>query len=84
MAGVGFRLDAQVIMSGRDAGHDYRVASAAFGPGAVAVAAGIVADFAAEVPGLAGVLVDQRIVQVDPTVGDVGRGFDFYVGGASF
>src|SRR2546429_5362347 len=46
--------------------------SLAFGPGTVAVVAGVVAHFAAKVPGLSGVLIDERIVQINPMVADRG------------
>src|SRR5579863_4443934 len=54
--GVDLRLDAQVIVTGGDAGDDHGVLLAALRPGAIAVRAVVVADFAAKVPRLPGVL----------------------------
>src|SRR5579862_5819279 len=53
MAGVAFGLDAQIIMSRGHAWHDHFIFAAALGPIAVAVSPGVVADFAAEIPGAA-------------------------------
>src|ERR1700738_4586952 len=65
---IGFRLNAQVVVAGRDAGDHDGVMLFPFGPGTIAVVAGVVAHFAAKVPGLSGVLVDERIVQINPMV----------------
>src|ERR1700740_2741639 len=62
MLGIDFRFDAQIIMTGRDAREDDTIFLTALGPRAVAVVAVVVADFAAEVPGLLGVIIDQRVV----------------------
>src|SRR5713101_8923415 len=48
---IGLRLDAQIVMAGRDARDHHGVIPLAFGPGTVAVVAGVVAHFAAKVPG---------------------------------
>src|SRR5580700_1343444 len=76
MSGVHLRLDAQVIMTSGNARYDHGVFRAAFGPGAVAVRTVVVADFASEIPGLAGVLIDERVIQIDPGVRDVGGSGD--------
>src|ERR1700722_4278798 len=80
MSRVAFRFDAQIIMSRRDARYDDVILAAALGPIAVAVSAGVVADFASEIPRAAGVLIDERVIQVDPIVGDVGFRFNRDVG----
>src|SRR6266852_5985951 len=59
---ISLRLNAQIVVAGRDAGDHNGVILFAFSPGTVAVVAGVVAHFAAEVPGLSGVLIDERIV----------------------
>src|SRR2546430_1107049 len=46
-------------------------------PGTIAVVAGVVAHFAAKVPGLSGVLIDERIVQINPVVADRSVGLHF-------
>src|ERR1700685_315433 len=84
MAGISFGFDAQIIMSRWDAGHDHFILVAAFGPFAITVGAGVVADFTAEVPGAARVLIDERVIEVDPVVRDVGFGQNFNVGLAAF
>ena len=84
MLGIDFGLDAQIIMSRGNAGDDDGILRAAFGPGAVAVVAVVIADFAAEIPGLPGVLIDQRVIQIDPGVGDVGGSCDFNIRSAAF
>src|ERR1017187_5990109 len=63
--GIAFRLDAQVIVTGRNRGNRHAVVLAAFGPVTVAIAAMIVADLAAEVVGVARVAVDERVVEID-------------------
>src|SRR5271165_7043962 len=62
--GIDFRLDAQIIMTCGNAGDDDGIFRAAFGPGAVAVRAVVITDFAAEIPGLPGVLIDQRVIEI--------------------
>ena len=57
-------------MTGRDTGDHDRVLLFSFVPGAIAVIAVVVADLAAEVPGLPGVLVDERIVEINPMIAD--------------
>src|ERR1700732_3891019 len=63
---IGLRLNAQVVAAGRDARDHDGIVLIAFTPGTVAAVAGVVAHFAAKVPGLSGVLIDERIVQINP------------------
>src|SRR5437868_1190955 len=58
MLTVGLGLDAQIVVSRGNAGHDHFIPAAAFGPRAVTVGAGIIADLTPEVPRTASVLVD--------------------------
>jgi hypothetical protein len=68
--GIHLRFDAQIVVTRRNAGDHHGVIPFSFGPGTVAIVAGVVADFAPEVPGLSGVLVDQRVAQIDPMIAD--------------
>src|SRR5580700_3608582 len=77
--GVDFGFDAQIIMTCWDAGDDYGVLLTALGPRTIAVVTVVIAHFAAEIPGLLGVLIDQRVIQIDPGVVDIGRSSDFHV-----
>src|ERR1700721_1949566 len=61
MRRIDFRLDAQIIVPCGNAGDDDSVFLAAFAPGAIAVVAVVIADFAAEIPGLLGIGVDERV-----------------------
>src|SRR6266699_277148 len=67
-----------VVVARRDARDHDSVILFPFGPGPVAVITGVVAHFAAEVPGLSGVAIDERIVQVNPMVADRRVGFHFH------
>jgi len=49
---ISLRLDAKIVMAGRDARDHDSVIPFAFAPGTVAVVARVIAHFAAEVPGL--------------------------------
>src|SRR5690242_21839609 len=83
MPGVYLRLYPQVIMACGYAGDDHGVASAALGPRAIAIVTVVITDLAAEIPRLTGVLVDQRIVQIDPRVVYACGRCDLYVGGTA-
>src|SRR6266849_10005725 len=76
--GIGLRLNAQIVAAGRDARDHDGVILLALGPGTIAVVAGVVAHFAAEVPGLSGVLIDERIIQINPMIADWSEGFHFH------
>src|SRR5580692_4575161 len=84
MLGIDFRLDAQIIMTGWNAGENDAVFLTALSPGTIAVVAVVVADLAAEVPSLLGIIVNQRVVQIDPGIIDIGGGGDFHVRCAAF
>src|SRR5712664_577258 len=76
--GISLRLNTQIVAAGRDARDHNGVILLALGPGTIAVVAGVVAHFAAEVPGLSGVLIDERIVQINPVVADRSVGLHFH------
>src|SRR5579863_8661221 len=82
--GINFGLDAQVIMTSGNARDDDRILPAAFGPGTVAVGAVVVTDFAAEIPSLASVLIDECIIQIDPGIRNARGSRDFHIGCAAF
>src|SRR5260370_2890747 len=48
------------------------LAGAAFGPTAIAIPALVVTDFASEIVGLPGILIDQGVVEVGPVVRKIG------------
>src|SRR5712692_6863797 len=77
---ISLRLNAQIVVAGRDAGNHDGVILFAFAPGAIAIIAGVVAYLAPEVPGLSGVLIDERVIQINPMVADRGIGFHFHSG----
>jgi hypothetical protein len=72
------RLDAQVVPPRGYGRHGGSVMIGALGPGAIGIAAGIKADFAAEVVGLPGIVADERVIQINPGIahGRLGRDLD--------
>src|SRR5207245_6525072 len=71
-------LDAEIVPTGRDARNHNSIDALAFGPGTIAVTAMVVAHFAAEIPGLPGFLVDERIVEINPVVVDASGSSHFH------
>src|SRR5262249_9025095 len=80
---IALRFNSQVVVSGRHTGDRYRVVSAAFGPGSVRVIAVVITDLAAKVIAMAGVLVNERVIQINPIVVDVRRGAELHVRGVA-
>src|ERR1700694_3617569 len=80
---ISLRLNAKIIVAGRDAREHDVVILLALSPGTVAVVAGVVTHFAADVPGLPTVLIDERIVQINPMVADRSVGFHLHGGSAA-
>src|SRR5712664_458696 len=55
---ISLRLNAQIVVTGRDTGNNDGVSLLPLAPGTIAVVAMVIAHFAAKVPGLSGVLID--------------------------
>src|SRR5579864_7282129 len=68
MRTVHFRFDAEIIIPRWNAGNHNAVRLLPFRPGAIAVVAGIETHLSAEIPGLPSVLIDERVIHVDPIV----------------
>src|SRR5438094_6141921 len=80
---IRLRLNAKIVVAGWDTwNHDF-VVLLAFSPRAITVVAVVVAHFAAKVPGLPGVLIDERVVQINPVITDRGVGFHLHRRSAS-
>src|SRR5712664_3615581 len=75
---ISLRLNAQIVVTARDARDHDSVNPLSLAPGTIAVVAMVIAHFAAEVPGLSGVLIDKRIVQIDPVVVHGSGSFHFH------
>src|SRR5260370_20411067 len=67
---IHLRLDAKIVMAGGDARDHHAVVTTSFGPRAVTIVARVVADFPPEVPRLPRVLIDERVIEIDPLVAD--------------
>src|SRR6266436_2662096 len=67
---ISLRLNAQIVVTRRDARDDDRITALPFAPRTIAVVTVVIAHFTAEVPGLSSVLIDERIVEINPVVVD--------------
>src|SRR5712672_4878762 len=65
---ISLRLDTEIVVTCGNAGNNDGIAAATFVPGAIAIVPVVIAHFTAEVPGLPGVLIDERVIQINPVV----------------
>src|SRR6267154_1477309 len=79
---VSLGFDAEIVVTLRYARDDNGIGPFSLAPRTIAVVTVVVTHFATKVPGLSGVLIDERIVQVDPMVIH-GRGSFQFDGGDS-
>src|SRR5437016_3168152 len=77
---VGFWLDPQKITARRNAGDNDGITARTFTPGTVRIVTGVIADLASKIVGLSGVIVYQRVIQVEPVVVQIRVAFHLYRG----